>query len=126
MDTGHKYYDLIAAFAEGRPIQKIGDNGWENSSPDTSFYYLSIDRAHLLRVKPSTVQIEIARPMTDAPQKGTDYYVLDPFSEDGIDSMTWNNSPFDKRALSNGMAWSNRKDALVLASAIKNLLKGGQ
>ena len=54
-------------------------------------------------------------PMTEAPQKGTWYWVIQPFIEDGVDSFCWDGDEADQYALRRRMAYLDREHALIAA-----------
>ena len=64
-------------------------------------------------------------PMTEAPQKGTWYWVIQPFIEDGVDSFCWDGDEADQYALRRRMAYLDREHALIAAQHYFGL-RGGE
>lgn len=63
--------------------------------------------------------------MTEAPPEGTYYWVVQSFSEGGVDRFNWAGDCFDQYALRHRMAYLEREHALVAARHIFGL-KGGE
>lgn len=64
-------------------------------------------------------------PMTEAPQKGTWYWVIQPFNSRGVDAFAWGGDEYDLSALRHRMAYLEREHALIAAKHIFGL-KGGE
>ena len=64
-------------------------------------------------------------PMTEAPQKGTWYWVLDVMEPEGVASYRWCGDKYDELAIKRRMAYLDREHALVAAKRIFGL-KGGE
>lgn len=64
-------------------------------------------------------------PMTEAPEKGTRYWVLSAVEPEGILCVKSFNDWFDQRAIKRRMAYLDKKHALVAAKHIFGL-KGGE
>ena len=64
-------------------------------------------------------------PMTEAPPKGTWYWVIQPFIEDGVDSFCWDGDEADQYALRRRMAYLDREHALIAAQHYFGV-KGGE
>ena len=73
--------------------------------------------------KPLT--FEDVTPMTEAPKKGTWYWMVQPFIEDGVDSFCWDGDEADQYALRRRMAYLDKEHALIAARHIFGL-KGGE
>ena len=73
--------------------------------------------------KPLT--FEDVTPMTEAPQKGTWYWVLDVMEPEGVASYRWCGDKYDELAIKRRMAYLDREHALVAAKRIFGL-KGGE
>ena len=73
--------------------------------------------------KPLT--FEDVTPMTEAPQKGTWYWVLDVMEPEGVASYRWCGDKYDELAIKRRMAYLDREHALVAAEYIFGL-KGGE
>ena len=73
--------------------------------------------------KPLT--FEDALPMTEAPPKGTWYWVIQPFNSRGVEAFAWGGDEYDLAALRHRMAYLEREHALVAAKHIFGL-KGGE
>ena len=73
--------------------------------------------------KPLT--FEDVTPMTEAPQKGTWYWVLDVMEPEGVASYRWCGDKYDELAFKRRMAYLDREHALVAAKRIFGL-KGGE
>ena len=64
-------------------------------------------------------------PMTEAPQKGTWYWVIQPFNSRGVEAFAWGGDEYDLAALRHRMAYLEREHALIAARHIFGL-KGGE
>ena len=64
-------------------------------------------------------------PMTEAPQKGTWYWVTQPFRSRGVEAFNWVGDEYDLAALRHRMAYLKREHALIAARHIFGL-KGGE
>ena len=64
-------------------------------------------------------------PMTEAPQKGTWYWVPQPFRSRGVEAFIWGGDEYDLAALRHRMAYLNKEHALIAARHIFGL-KGGE
>lgn len=73
--------------------------------------------------KPLT--FEDVTPMTEAPQKGTWYWVIQPFNSRGVDAFAWGGDVYDLAVLRRRMAYLGREHALIAARHIFGL-KGGE
>ena len=73
--------------------------------------------------KPLT--FEDVTPMTEAPLRGTEYWVVSPFSTEGAVLLWWAEDAHDKFALRHRMAYPDKEQALVAARHIFGL-KGGE
>ena len=73
--------------------------------------------------KPLT--FEDATPMTEAPPKGTWYWVPQPFRSRGVEAFAWGGDEYDLVALRHRMAYLEREHALIAARHIFGL-KGGE
>ena len=73
--------------------------------------------------KPLT--FEDVTPMTEAPLRGTEYWVVSPFSTEGAVLLWWAEDAHDKSALRRRMAYLDKEHALVAARHIFGL-KGGE
>ena len=72
--------------------------------------------------KPPTFEDVV--PMTDPPPKGTGYWLVHPFSPDGVSLYHWQGISTDNSALRHRMAYLDREHAIVAAKHIFGL-KGG-
>ena len=73
--------------------------------------------------KPLT--FEDVTPMTEAPLRGTEYWVVSPFSTEGAVLLWWAEDAHDKSALRRRMAYLDKEHALIAAKHIFGL-KGGE
>ena len=73
--------------------------------------------------KPLT--FEGVTPMTEAPKKGTWYWVIHPFNSRGVEAFAWGGDEYDLAALRHRMASLEREHALIAARHIFGL-KGGE
>ena len=73
--------------------------------------------------KPLT--FEDVTPMTEAPPKGTWYWVPQPFRSRGVEAFIWVGDEYDLAALRHRMAYLNQEHALIAARHIFGL-KGGE
>ena len=73
--------------------------------------------------KPLT--FEDVTPMTEAPPKGTWYWVPQPFRSRGVEAFIWVGDEYDLAALRHRMAYLEREHALIAARHIFGL-KGGE
>ena len=73
--------------------------------------------------KPLT--FEDVTPMTEAPQKGTWYWVIVPFNSRGVEAFAWGGGEYDLAVLRHRMAYLEREHALIAARHIFGL-KGGE
>ena len=64
-------------------------------------------------------------PMTEAPPKGTWYWVPQPFRSRGVEAFIWVGDEYDLAALRHRMAYLERAHALIAARHIFGL-KGGE
>ena len=64
-------------------------------------------------------------PMTEAPPKGTWYWVPQPFRSRGVEAFLWVGDEYDLAALRHRMAYLDKEHALVAARHIFGL-KGGE
>ena len=73
--------------------------------------------------KPLT--FEDVAPMTEAPLRGTDYWVICPWEAEGVFGVTSSNDGFDRLTIKRGTAYLDKEHALVAARHIFGL-KGGE
>ena len=73
--------------------------------------------------KPLT--FEDVTPLTEAPPKGTWYWVPQPFRSRGVEAFIWVGDEYDLAALRHRMAYLEREHALIAARHIFGL-KGGE
>ena len=73
--------------------------------------------------KPLT--LEDVAPMTEAPQKGTWYWVPQPFRSRGVEAFAWGGDAYDLAALRRRLAYLDKEHALIAARHIFGL-KGGE
>ena len=73
--------------------------------------------------KPLT--FEDVTPMTEAPKKGTWYWVIQPFNSRGVEAFAWGGDEYDLAALRHRIAYLEREHALIAARHIFGL-KGGE
>ena len=73
--------------------------------------------------KPLT--FEDVTPMTEAPPKGTWYWVIQPFISRGVEAFAWGGDEYDLAALRHRMAYLDKAHALVAARHVFGL-KGGE
>ena len=73
--------------------------------------------------KPLT--FEDITPLTEAPPKGTWYWVPQPFRSRGVEAFAWGGDEYDLAALRHRMAYLEREHALIAARHIFGL-KGGE
>ena len=73
--------------------------------------------------KPLT--FEDVTPMTEAPPKGTWYWVTQPFRRQGVEAFIWDGDEADLAALRRRIAYLDKEHALIAARHIFGL-KGGE
>ena len=73
--------------------------------------------------KPLT--FEDVTPMTEAPQKGTEYWVIHPLKCRGAEAIAWDGDAYDLAALRHRMAYLEKEHALIAARHLFGL-KGGE
>lgn len=73
--------------------------------------------------KPLT--FEDIKPMTEAPPKGTWYWMIQPFNSRGVEAFAWGGDEYDLAALRHRMAYLDKEHALIAAKHIFGL-KGGE
>ena len=64
-------------------------------------------------------------PMTEAPKKGTWYWVIQPFNSRGVEAFAWGGDAYDLAALRRRLAYLDKEHALIAAQHIFGL-KGGE
>ena len=64
-------------------------------------------------------------PMTEAPQKGTVYWMIHPFKSRGAEVIAWDGDEYDLAALRHRVAYLDREHALIAAQHYFGL-KGGE
>ena len=64
-------------------------------------------------------------PMTEAPQKGTVYWMIHPFKSRGAEVIAWDGDEYDLAALRHRVAYLDRERALIAAQHYFGL-KGGE
>ena len=64
-------------------------------------------------------------PMTEAPQNGTWYWLIQPFNSRGVEAFAWGGDEYDLATLRHRMAYLKREHALIAARHIFGL-KGGE
>ena len=64
-------------------------------------------------------------PMTEAPKKGTRYWVIQPFNSRGVEAFAWGGDECDLASLRHRMAYPEREHALIAARHVFGL-KGGE
>lgn len=77
-------------------------------------------------IPPATpLTFEDVVPMTEAPPKGTRYWVIQTFISRGVAASAWGGDEYDLAALRHRMAYLNQEHALIAAKHIFGL-KGGE
>ena len=71
------------------------------------------------------LKFEDVTPMTEAPQKGTWYWVIVPFNSRGVEAFAWGGGEYDLAVLRHRMAYLDKEHALIAARHIFGL-KGGE
>lgn len=71
------------------------------------------------------ITFEDVVPMTEAPQKGTWYWLIQPFNSRGVEAFAWGGDEYDLAALRHRMAYLDKEHALIAARHIFGL-KGGE
>lgn len=116
---------------------RAGGYYWHHSGGDDDIveYCAVIEQAdldaaeQLLRANDYTVTkpltFEDVVPMTEAPPKGTWYWVTQPFRSRGIEAFIWDGDEADLCALRHRMAYLDKEHALIAAKHIFGL-KGGE
>ena len=125
------------AFAAKR---RAGSDWWHHNggSADIIAYRTVTEQAdldaaeQLLRANDYTVippakprTFEDVVPMTEAPPKGAEYWIANPFYATGVSFAKWQNDLSDQYALRRRMAYLEKEHALVAARHIFRL-KGGE
>ena len=72
-----------------------------------------------------TTKFEDVEPLTEAPQIGTSYWMVQPFDKRGVDSFIWCGDDYDFTVLQHRMAYLDKEHALIAARHIFGL-KGGE
>lgn len=67
---------------------------------------------------------EDVTPMTEAPKKGTWYWVIQPFNSRGVEAFAWGGDEYDLDALRRRMAYLEREHAMIAARHIFGLKWG--
>ena len=120
---------------------RAGDYLWNhglNDDSDIIEYRVAIEQADLdyaeklllangYAITPPTkpLTFDDVVPMTEAPQKGTWYWVIQPFISRGVEAFIWGGDEYDLAALRHRMAYLDKAHALVAARHIFGL-KGGE
>ena len=120
--------------------RRAGDYFWEHEygATDIFSYQVAIEQSdieaaeQLLRTNDYTIippakplTFEDVAPMTEAPQKGTWYWVIQPFDSLGVEAFAWGGDKYDLRTLKHRMAYLDKEHALIAARHIFGL-KGGE
>ena len=71
------------------------------------------------------ITFEDVTPLTEAPPKGTWYWVIHPFNSRGVEAFAWGGDEYDLAALRHRIAYLEREHALIAARHIFGL-KGGE
>ena len=71
------------------------------------------------------ITFEDVTPLTEAPPKGTWYWVLQPFWRRGVEALNWDGDEADLAVLRHRMAYLDKEHALIAARHIFGL-KGGE
>ena len=103
---------------------------WKHVDHSTDIVeYRIIAAEQLLRANGYTITkpltFEDVVPMTEAPPKGTWYWVTQPFRSRGVEAFIWDGDEADLAALRHRMAYLDKEHALVAARHIFGL-KGGE
>ena len=114
------------------------DWGHRDDDGDIVEYCVALEQAdldaaeQLLRANDYTIippakplTFEDVVPMTEAPQKGTWYWVTQPFRSQGVEAFPWVGEEYDLAVLRHRMAYLDKEHALVAARHIFGL-KGGE
>lgn len=126
----HPQATLLRWIADGKEIQYLAGTTWYDAVNEKLLVSIVNGRAYELntyRIKPKTIRIgkyDVAEPMKEKLVPGTQYFYITAFGDDGVNDVIWDNHSSDHLAISSQMAWLNRKDALLAAKAIKELLTG--
>lgn len=123
-----------------QPVAEAGDYYWDHDDDggDIVSYRTVTEQADLgaaeklLRANGYTVTppakpltFEDVTPMTEAPKKGTWYWVIHPFNSRGVEAFAWGGDEYDLAALRHRMAYLEREHAMIAARHIFGL-KGGE
>ena len=119
---------------------RAGDYRWRRGLGDSDIveYCVVLEQADLeaaeklLRENGYTIippakqlTFEDVTPMTEAPLRGTEYWVVSPFSTEGAVLLWWAEDAHDKSALRRRMAYRKKEHALIAARHLFGL-KGGE
>ena len=85
----------------------------------------SLEQAGILKPAAKPLTFEDVTPMTEAPPKGTWYWVPQPFRSRGVEAFIWDGDDADLSALRHRMAYLDKGHALIAARHIFGL-KGGE
>ena len=83
------------------------------------------DNGYTITKPAKPLTFEDVVPMTEAPQKGTWYWVIQTFNGRGVEAFAWGGDEYDLAALRHRMAYLEREHALIAARHIFGL-KGGE
>ena len=86
---------------------------------------LLLDNGYTVIPPAKPLTFEDITPLTEAPPKGTWYWVTQPFRRRGVEVFIWGGDEYDLAALRHRMAYLNQEHALIAARHIFGL-KGGE
>lgn len=122
--TLHRHlYTFAVAALEGKPVF-VGDKLWlKGGHQITVEDNLYINTGVMTWTPPAkrTFEInghEVPEPMREKPEKGTEYWYIDPCEYDLCDWSTWENDSIDNNRLKNGVCHLTRENCIIHAKAL--------
>ena len=111
------HFDLRSDFVEYRIVTEQAD--FEAAEK------LLRDNGYTVTPPAKPLTFEDVVPMTEPPPKGAEYWVVHPFSKDGVAQYQWLSVSSDNSALRYRMAYLEKEHALIAARYLFGL-KGGE
>lgn len=127
----HHYAEILNAIAEGNQIQFNSNNGWVDQSWSTTLVEIvdEVFEPSEYRVKPKTINIggyEVPKPVTDEPEKGQSFWVVELTDSDLVSGTAWDDHTFDRRMLKQGLIHLTKEAAQTHAQALLSITKDAQ
>lgn len=117
------FADILRAIADGKPIQEKIRDLWQHIAPDVALNYISRGaiRRENVRVKPEFILvngIEVPAPMTEAPGRGTSYFVPSLTNHANYSGFTWSGDATDMLALDRELVHATPEEAIAHSLAM--------